>query len=122
MAKPEWGTKRLCPSCGIRFYDMKKSPVTCPGCDADVPVEPLLKARKPAAVKEAPAPAKPEEKKDVETSEDVVDEVADIEDVEDIDDDDDDDDALIEDASDLAEEDDVSEVKEHMEEAPDADL
>lgn len=122
MAKPEWGTKRLCPSCGIRFYDMKKSPVTCPGCDSDVPTEPLLKARKPSPVKEVPVVAKVEEKTETKSPEDVVDDVVDIEDVEDIEDDDEDDDALIEDASDLNEDDDVAEVKEHMEEAPDSDL
>ncbi|MBA4050305.1 MAG: TIGR02300 family protein, partial [Erythrobacter sp.] len=24
MAKPEWGTKRTCPKCGTRFYDLGK--------------------------------------------------------------------------------------------------
>lgn len=122
MAKPEWGTKRLCPSCGIRFYDMKKSPVTCPGCDADVPVEPLLKARRPSPAKDVPVPAKVEEKVSPDSPEDDIDAVIGIPDVEDIDDDDDDDDALIEDASDLEEDDDVAEVKEHMEEVPDTDV
>ena len=32
MAKPEWGTKRICLSCGARFYDFQKDPVTCPAC------------------------------------------------------------------------------------------
>jgi uncharacterized protein (TIGR02300 family) len=32
VAKPEWGTKRICLSCGARFYDFQKDPVTCPAC------------------------------------------------------------------------------------------
>lgn len=32
MAKPELGTKRLCPSCGTKYYDLGRSPITCPNC------------------------------------------------------------------------------------------
>ncbi|MGB5093732.1 MAG: TIGR02300 family protein [Parvibaculum sp.] len=32
MSKPELGTKRDCPSCGAKFYDLKKHPVVCPKC------------------------------------------------------------------------------------------
>ena len=32
MTKPELGTKRLCASCGARFYDLNKTPITCPKC------------------------------------------------------------------------------------------
>ena len=32
MAKPELGTKRLCGSCGAKFYDLNKDPITCPKC------------------------------------------------------------------------------------------
>ena len=35
MAKPEWGTKRICQSCGARFYDFGRSPITCPACGAE---------------------------------------------------------------------------------------
>ena len=34
MSKPARGTKRVCPSCGARFYDLGRSPVTCPVCQA----------------------------------------------------------------------------------------
>ncbi|MHB2167314.1 TIGR02300 family protein [Alsobacter sp. R-9] len=34
MAKPELGTKRQCQSCGAKFYDLNKSPITCPKCGA----------------------------------------------------------------------------------------
>ena len=33
MAKPELGTKRLCGSCGAKFYDLNKNPIVCPKCD-----------------------------------------------------------------------------------------
>ena len=38
MAKPEWGAKHLCQGCGAKFYDMGRSPITCPSCDEPVVV------------------------------------------------------------------------------------
>ena len=32
MAKPEWGTKRICPNCGARYYDLHRDPIVCPKC------------------------------------------------------------------------------------------
>jgi uncharacterized protein (TIGR02300 family) len=32
VTKPELGTKRLCASCGARFYDLLHTPITCPKC------------------------------------------------------------------------------------------
>jgi uncharacterized protein (TIGR02300 family) len=32
VVKPELGTKRTCPSCGARFYDLLKNPIACPKC------------------------------------------------------------------------------------------
>jgi len=57
MAKAEWGTKRLCQSCGTKFYDFSKSPIVCPNCGATFDPETLLKSRrgKPAP-KEKVAP------------------------------------------------------------------
>ena len=56
MSKPEWGTKRICPNCGARYYDMRRDPVTCPKCGAPFDAESLVKSRKravaPAAVEE----------------------------------------------------------------------
>jgi uncharacterized protein (TIGR02300 family) len=51
MAKAEWGLKRTCQSCGARFYDLQRSPITCPKCEAEYDPEVLLKSRrgKPAA-------------------------------------------------------------------------
>jgi uncharacterized protein (TIGR02300 family) len=38
VAKPELGTKRLCPGCGARFYDLSKDPITCPKCSTVVEI------------------------------------------------------------------------------------
>ena len=64
MAKPELGTKRLCASCGAKFYDLNKDPIHCPKCGAVYevvvatrPVRPAgpVTARPPVP-EEAPAP------------------------------------------------------------------
>jgi uncharacterized protein (TIGR02300 family) len=34
MSKPARGSKRVCPSCGARFYDLNRTPITCPLCQA----------------------------------------------------------------------------------------
>ena len=30
MAKEEWGTKRVCPTTGKRFYDLNRTPIISP--------------------------------------------------------------------------------------------
>lgn len=48
MVKPEWGTKRSCPKCGTRFYDLQKDdPVTCINCGYAWEPEPILKSKQP---------------------------------------------------------------------------
>jgi uncharacterized protein (TIGR02300 family) len=32
MANPQWGRKHSCVECGAAFYDMLRSPITCPKC------------------------------------------------------------------------------------------
>ena len=46
MAKADLGTKRVCLSCGMRFYDFKRSPILCPGCGAEFDPENIIKNRK----------------------------------------------------------------------------
>ena len=102
MAKPDWGKKLTCPSCGARFYNLNKEPATCPKCEATVEIQPVLKPRRTPA--EAPKPKKVDKK--VSDDDDDVDALLD----------DDDDDDLIEDTSDLDDDDDdVAEVKEYIE-------
>jgi hypothetical protein len=45
MPKDEWGTKRLCPSCGSRFYDLMRDPMTCPECSHTFTAESLVAGR-----------------------------------------------------------------------------
>ncbi len=47
MIKSEWGTKRTCPKCGTRFYDLQKEPVTCIECGVNWEPEPILKSKQP---------------------------------------------------------------------------
>lgn len=49
MAKPEWGTKRICQSCSARFYDFQRSPITCPACGAVFEIEAVQRTRRPRA-------------------------------------------------------------------------
>lgn len=46
MSKPEWGTKRICPNCNARFYDMHHQPITCPSCESVFDPEALVKKRR----------------------------------------------------------------------------
>ena len=46
MNEIELGVKRRCVSCGTKFYDFLKSPITCPKCGAEFDPEQLLKSRK----------------------------------------------------------------------------
>jgi uncharacterized protein (TIGR02300 family) len=67
VAKPELGGKRLCNSCGARFYDLNKDPIVCPKCHtvlelaaASARARPdtttTARAIKPAAEEEVVAP------------------------------------------------------------------
>lgn len=57
MAKPEWGSKRTCPKCGNRFYDLgKDEPVTCIACGNMWTPEPVLKSKQPMPFDETPKP------------------------------------------------------------------
>ena len=39
MPKEEWGTKRLCPTTGKRFYDMNRTPIVSPYTGQVVSIE-----------------------------------------------------------------------------------
>ena len=111
MARPSWGTKRTCQSCGARFYDMRRDPIICPKCSAVYDPEALLKTRRGRAATgvEKIIPAKapvPEEIELIEGAE-VEAEIADEEPVEAEKEEEED---LIEDASELGEDEDVSQV------------
>ena len=45
MVSAELGTKRSCPSCGTRFYDLLKNPIICPNCGVSFVAEALLPSK-----------------------------------------------------------------------------
>ena len=48
MVKAEWGTKRTCPKCSTRFYDLgNDEPVVCIACETSWIPEPVLKSKQP---------------------------------------------------------------------------
>ncbi len=62
MVKPEWGTKRSCPKCATRFYDLgKDEPVTCIECGNSWLPEPVLKSKQPMPFEAAAAAPEKEE-------------------------------------------------------------
>ena len=118
MSKPEWGTKRICPSCGTRYYDMTRDPIVCPKCSTPFDPEAFLKSRRsrpappvekelePVGAEEIDADVETEEAEPAEEGEEGVPLEENEEDEE-----------LIEDASELGEdEDDMAEVIENVEE------
>ena len=58
LIKPEWGTKRACPKCNTRFYDLAKDdPVTCINCGNAWTPEPILKSKQPLSYDQPKAAA-----------------------------------------------------------------
>jgi uncharacterized protein (TIGR02300 family) len=120
VVKPGLGTKRVCPNCGARYYDLNREggPV-CPKCGTAFDPEALLKTRRtraPAPVEEEAAEPMAEEEIDA----DVENEDAEAEGGEDElpieGGGDEEEEELIEDASELGEdEDDMAEVIENVE-------
>ena len=79
MVKPEWGSKRTCPKCALRFYDLgQEDPCTCIECGNEWTPEPVLKSKQPIPFEVA------KKKDEKEADSDLADD-----DLEDIDDDDD---------------------------------
>lgn len=113
MAKPEWGLKRTCQSCGTRFYDMQRSPIVCPHCSAVYDAEAVLKTRRGRVAAVAPVEKKPV-KEEVEA--DVIEAEVEVglgEDLVEAEEGEEED--LIEDTSELGEDDDVAEVIDKVE-------
>ena len=106
MANAEWGTKRLCPTTGKRFYDLNKDPIISPYSGEVVEVD-NSKSRMIAADAEDAVTAKAK-KGDVDDDETLVDDDDVDVDLDDdiLDDDDDDDDTVpLEEIADVASDD-----------------
>ncbi len=108
MAKPELGVKRICLSCGAKFYDLGKDPaeeqLACPSCGADFDPEAAVKLKRGrvSAANDDKPKAQKEKAEDADESEES--------DEDDIDLDDDEDDGVLEDTSDLEDDEDVPAV------------
>lgn len=104
MPKEEWGTKRLCPHCQTRFYDLQKDPMTCPACGAQFTAESLTASGRAKALASEKAAARNAEQDDVlEEDDDLDDDSGDLDD--DLLEEDDDDDVSLDDIADVAESD-----------------
>src|SRR5829696_414133 len=122
LAKPEWGTKRICPSCGTRYYDLMRDPVVCPKCSTPFDPEAFLKARRarpaapvekelePVSAEDIDPDVETEELEPAEEAEEEEEEGVPLEEAEE------EEEELIEDASELGEdEDDMAEVIDNVE-------
>jgi uncharacterized protein (TIGR02300 family) len=54
VAKTDLGTKRLCGSCGAKFYDLDKTPIVCPKCETVFVVPVVTSRSRPAEPVAAP--------------------------------------------------------------------
>lgn len=126
MAKPEWGMKRTCQSCGARFYDMRRDPILCPICQAVYEPERQPRPRRGGSViKDEPvlvAASNTTETADAVADDDLIEEEADDATLDEDTDDEEgsikeisnEDSELMEDTSDLGGDDDLGEVMEHL--------
>lgn len=106
MPKEEWGTKRLCPTTGKRFYDLNKTPIVSPYTGDVVNLDTGNKSR--AAIADKAEKPEEEELELVEDADEVLeDDDADV-DIEDDLLDDDDDDVSLDEIADVATNDDDS--------------
>jgi len=105
MPKEEWGTKRLCPTTGKRFYDMNRSPIVSPYSGEVVEMD-NSKTRMIAADDEDAVTAKAKAETATDEEDQVVDDEDDVDvDLDDdlLDDDDDDEDTVpLEEIADVA--------------------
>ena len=56
MVSTELGTKRTCPSCAARFYDLMKNPAVCPKCATVFVAETVLPSKGESAHHPKPRP------------------------------------------------------------------
>lgn len=107
MPKEEWGTKRLCPQCATRFYDLNRDPMVCPECGHETSLESLNAGRSRSFVSDKDDRSGKDQRDDVLDDDDLDDDDADA-DLDDdlLDDDDDDDNVSLDEIADVAKDDD----------------
>lgn len=101
MTKPEWGTKRVCTSCAAHFYDMRKTTIACPKCKTVYDPDAVMKSRRRVAEKMTPVKQAIQEEPQLPDTEADEEALGDEED-----------DSVLEDASELGEDDEDIEIAE----------
>lgn len=103
MPKEEWGTKRLCPETGKRFYDLNANPVVSPYTGKTVEVDTGKTSRTMVADKaDKGAKTKAEVEDELLETDEVEDDDTDVDLEDDVLDDDEDDDVSLDDIADVA--------------------
>ena len=70
MPEADWGLKHTCQECGAKYYDMGRSPISCPLCGATLIEKPVLARSAPLPSNEpATKPKENEEKLEEEIEE-----------------------------------------------------
>jgi uncharacterized protein (TIGR02300 family) len=117
VAKPEWGSKRICPSCGTRYYDLMREPVICPKCGTPFDPEAFLKSRRSRPAPPVEKELEPVGADELDTEPETEEADAGEEEAVPLEEAEEEDEELLEDASELGEdEDDMAEVIENVEE------
>ena len=101
MPKEEWGTKRVCPTTGKRFYDMNRDPVVSHYTGQVVNLETARQSRVLVADKADRAHASEEEEEVLLDDEDIDDDSSDSDLDDDLLEDDDDDSVSLDDIADV---------------------
>lgn len=105
MPKEEWGTKRVCPTTGKRFYDLNRNPIVSPYTGEVVNIDTGKRSMIAADAEDQANKSKEKDTDDVDLLDDDDVEV-DLDDDDVLDDDEDDDNVSLDDLTDVAGDDD----------------
>ena len=67
LAKTELGTKRICPNCGAKYYDLNRNPIICPRCGTQFELAAVTTRARAPAPKPVPVEEPEAEKELIET-------------------------------------------------------
>lgn len=68
------GLKRICTSCGVRFYDLNKRPIVCPSCNTEFTGDIKVKSRRGRLASESKKESQIQEADVNETEDDIFEE------------------------------------------------
>ncbi len=64
MARTELGTKRVCATCAVKFYDLRRDPIICPKCNTPFKLPKAEAAKASRVTSRAPVKATKEDNDD----------------------------------------------------------